>query len=161
MRSHLLRSIAPFISRWSSGLPSGRPGALSEPREVAILDEQVAQIGQSRFRPVRFPVQLGVRIRRGRMGVIRPRLAANVLAGTVGLSVFALKTLLSRPRFDQCAIDREVLVRHQPLRTVRHTLKEAASDRLVQQPVAILRNTVGSRTGSSFVRPTNHRNSRL
>ena len=53
---------------------------------------------------------------------------------------FALKTLLARPRLDQRAVDREVLVGHERLRPARRRAgRSCRAMSCVQQPVAILR----------------------
>ena len=80
----------------------------------------------------------------------------------VGAAVLPLKTLLARPRLDQRAIDREVLVGHQALRALDDPPEEAARDLLIQQAGRdSCVNTVGAQIGSSMSIPTNHRNSRL
>jgi hypothetical protein len=79
-------------------------------RPWVVLDQQVAQIRQPRSGTVRFPIQFGVGIGGRRMRVIRPRLPTKILTVPVGLPVFPLKTLLTRPRFDQRAIHRKVLI---------------------------------------------------
>ena len=69
--------------------------------------------------------------------------------------------VLAGPRFDQGAVHGEVLVRHQALRPLDDVLQEAPRDRLIQQPVASLRERGRIPYRSSIVRPTNQRNSRL
>ena len=64
--------------------------------------------------------------------------AAEVAAVAVGAAILPLETLLAGPRFDQRAVDREVLVRHQAGGALDHPPEEAPRDLLVQQPVAVL-----------------------
>jgi hypothetical protein len=59
------------------------------------------------------------------MRVILPLLATKALAVPVALAVFPLKTLLAGSRFDQRAIDGEVLIGHQALGTLDDTAEEA------------------------------------
>jgi hypothetical protein len=108
-------------------------------QSIAVLDQQVTQVGEAGLAVVRSAVELRVGIGRRRVRVVRPRLAAEVAPVPVGAAVLPLKTLLARPRLDEGAIDREVLVRHQAGRAVEHPTEEAARNLLIQQPVAVFR----------------------
>ena len=70
---------------------------------------------------------------------VHRRIAAAVF-GRLRRSVFALKTLLSRPGFDQCSVHGEVFFRQQALlaRLLQHLLEERLRDVAFQQPLAVL-----------------------
>jgi hypothetical protein len=106
---------------------------------MAILDQQMAEIGQPRFRIIRSAIQTRVGVSPRGMDVVLPLLPAKVAAAPVGAPVLPLKTLLTGPGFDQRAIDGEVLVRHQGRSALHDTTEEAARDLLIQEPIAILR----------------------
>ena len=122
------------------GVPVGARGHRVGDQPVPILDQQVSQVRQPRLRIVRPAIQPRVRVGGRGMCVVLARLPAKVAAVPARpAAVLPLKTLLTGPRLDERAVDREMLVRHQPLGAVHHPSKEAASDRLVQQAVAVLR----------------------
>ena len=90
--------------------------------------------------------QPGIGIRGGRMGRIGAPLAAEVAlrvapGGRVAAVVLAAEALHRRPRLDQRAVDREVLVRQQPAnpRAVQNRLKKARRHIPRNQTVAVLR----------------------
>jgi hypothetical protein len=112
-------------SRVALGSPVGLRRHRLGDQAVAVLDQQVAQIRQPRLGAVRFPIQFRVGIGGRRMRVILPLLATKALAVPVALAVFPLKTLLAGSRFDQRAIDGEVLIGHQALGTLDDTAEEA------------------------------------
>ena len=70
---------------------------------------------------------------------VHGRIAAAV-CGRLRWLVFALKTLLSCPGFDQRSIHREVILRQQALcaRLFQHRLEERLRDVAFQQPLAVL-----------------------
>jgi hypothetical protein len=70
-----------------------------------------------------------------------------------------LETLVTGPRFEQRAIDREVLIGEQAVLPDRgqNFGKERVGDVALEQTVAVFVNVVASRTGSSMLRPPNHR----
>ena len=94
-------------------------------------------------------IEPGVRIRGAGVGVIAARLPLPVRlriapATTRPLIVGAVlrpKALLARPRLNQRAVDREVLLGQQPtaIGQAQHLGKEAFHHLMRQQPVAILR----------------------
>jgi hypothetical protein len=73
------------------------------------------------------------------MRLVLPVLAPEVAPIAIGVAIFPLETLLTRPRLEQRAVDGEVFVRHQIGRTRDHALKEAVGHGVLQQPIAILR----------------------
>jgi hypothetical protein len=56
------------------------------------------------------------------VGVVLARLAAEVPAVTVERPVLRREALVARPRLDQRAVDREVLVGHPRRRAIDHAL---------------------------------------
>src|SRR5438046_743384 len=102
-------------------IPLGRAGRPREPRvhhqPVAVFHQHVAQIAELGFRSPRLLVQHRFRIAGRLMRLIAALLAVKVHRWVAAIifrrgwrRVFALKTLLPRPRFDQRSIDREVLL---------------------------------------------------
>jgi hypothetical protein len=73
------------------------------------------------------------------MRVVLPVLSPEVASIAIGVTVFSLETLLTRPCLEQRAVDGEVFVRHQISRTGDSALEEAVGDGVLQQPIAVLR----------------------
>jgi hypothetical protein len=72
---------------------------------------------------------------------IDARVAGIIIGRSLGCAlVFALEALGPCPRFDQAAVDREVLIRQQALGTglFEDRLEEALRDSALQQPLAVL-----------------------
>jgi hypothetical protein len=88
---------------------------------VAGVGQQVTQIRELGFVPTRFLIQARVRIRGGLMRVIAARLPVEIdrrilrIIGRPPRAVLRLEALVTRPRFQQRPIDREVLVGEQPV----------------------------------------------
>jgi hypothetical protein len=95
--------------------------------------------------PAGFPVEIHGRIlrvvRRGRPAVLRP------------------ETLVARPRLEQRAVDREMLIRQEPVRANRreHFGEERIGDVALEQASRFFVKVVASQTGPSMLRPTNQR----
>jgi len=104
-----------------------------------MLHEDVPQIREQRFDAVRLPIQPRIGIRLRRMGVVRACLPAEIAPVAVGVVVFALKALVTRPRFDQRPVDRKVFVGHPRRRLRDDQLKKALGHGLRQEPIPILR----------------------
>jgi hypothetical protein len=70
---------------------------------------------------------------------------AWVLRGRRVALIFALKTLLTRPNFDQRAVHAEMLIRQQIVgtRLFQHLHEELLGDVAIQQPLAILAEHCG------------------
>src|SRR5689334_25316069 len=76
--------------------------------------------------------------------------------------VFRLEALHRSPGFDQCAIDREVIARQQPLDPGlrQNRTQKLHCDLASQKSVAVFQKVEWSHTASSMPSPTNQRNSR-
>ena len=107
-------------------------------KPVSVLDQQVPEIRQPRFGPLRFSIQPRIWVGLRRVRLVRSRLATEIAPILVRAAVLPLKTLLTRPRFDQRPVDREVFVGHQPCGTVDHAPEETPRDVLIQQTVSVL-----------------------
>ena len=115
-------------ARISLRAPVGLCGHRVDDQAVAVLNQQVTQIGQSRLGTVRFPIQSRVGIGLRRVRNIRPGLAVEVVAVPIRLPVFPLKTLLAGPRLDQRAVNGKVLIGHQGLGAFQDPAEEASGD---------------------------------
>jgi hypothetical protein len=136
---------------------------------VPILHQHFAEIRELRFVAPRLLKQPAVGIGRGPMRLIRAPLPVEIhggIAGIIGRLTTArcpLKTLLAHPRFEQRAIDREVLVgQESSLAGLRDDVFEKrAGDIAIKNRSRFLVKVVGVQISSSMSRPTNQRNSRL
>jgi hypothetical protein len=112
---HMLRAryIPHQVERRKTLAISVGVGYLSADDEaVPVLNDHVAQVGQSRFVVVALAIEPSIRISRGLVRLVAALLAMEVRARSlVGIAaVLAPETLLARPRFEQCSIHAEVLV---------------------------------------------------
>ena len=107
----------------------------------------MAQVAEPRFAAPRFLVQPRVGIRRRLMRRIGAPLADGNSRSDCRrrprrrFLVARPEALLTRPRLEQRAVDREMLVREQPLAVGvdQHRVEERRRDVAVQQPIPILR----------------------
>ena len=123
-----------------------------------------------RFLSVALAIQLRVGVRRRLMRVVLPRFPMEVdrripriVGRRRGPGGLALKAFETRPRLEHRAVDREMLVRHQPGVTclIHHRVEEGAGDIRGQQSVAILTERRRRQIGSSRLKPMNQRNKML
>ena len=137
---------------------------------VAVLHQHVPRVAELGF--LAGPLTCQPRLRVGGRLVARVaallavkvnRGVARVIGWVLTSAVLALEAFVTRPRFDQRAVDREVLSREQAAAAGlgQHLGKEGLGNLGAQQPLAILVKTVASHTRSSMFSPTNQRNSRL
>ena len=103
--------------------------------ERAAAGFRVAELG---FLAVAFAIQARVGIGLGFVRVVAPLLAEEVRAVPT-TAILRLEALLRCPRFDERAIDREVLLRQMRLRLFQHAREELAGDNFVEQTLAVLR----------------------
>lgn len=94
------------------GRPIGGGRHRLDDQRVAILDQDVAEIRQTRFAVMGAPVQLRIGIGGRRMRLVGAPLPAKVLRRRRRWPVFGLTTLVPRPRLHQRSVHREVLIRH-------------------------------------------------
>jgi hypothetical protein len=107
------------------GVAFGRPARVGDRRvddeSVAILGQQVRKVPELRLATHRFLAQPRVRSGRRLMGVVPSGLAVEIhgrvfrIVRRSARRILRLETLVAGPRFQQRAIDREVLVRQQAL----------------------------------------------
>ena len=107
----------------------------------------MAHVAQLRFVSTCFAKQPRLRIRLGLVSLVPPLLASEIDAGVarvvrrrLGL-ILRLKALLARPRLDQRAVHREVLLRQEPLLPglLQDGIEEAHVDLAAQKPRTVLR----------------------
>ena len=137
-----LPALAPFFvdhqqRRISLGVSIGFGQIGSHDQATAIFHQRVPQITQPRLATGTFAVQLGVGVGLGLVSLIAALVAVKVFS-IFGPTIFALKTLLRGPGFDQRAIHREVLIGQVRLRYFQYPLEEALGNGVLQQPVAVL-----------------------
>ena len=118
-----------------------------EPR--AVLHQYMPLVGKDRGRVVALPVQARLRIGRAGVGVIAARLAfpirLRVAPAAIGRlvvrAIFRAKALLAGPGLNQRAVDREMLLRKQPLPVglAHHFGEEGFNDLVLEQAIPVLR----------------------
>ncbi len=115
---------------------------------IAVLHQRMALVAQRCRRIVALAEETGVRIGGARVGVVAAWPALPVGLGIAPTAARPLvvrpilgpEALLARPRLDQRAIDREMLLRQQtlPIGQSQHLGEETFHHLVLQQPVAIL-----------------------
>src|SRR6266850_2552449 len=115
---------------------------------ITILHQQMAEVAQLRFFAFALAAQHRIRISSRLMGFVRALLAMKVhrritriIRRRLVCLVLQLKTLQTRGRFQQRAVNREVFIAEQfvPAGLLQYALKELFGDVAAQQPFAVLR----------------------
>ncbi len=138
---------------------------------VAVLHQHVAGVAELGLLARALAGQAGVRIGGRLVGEVAAPLAVKVDAGIAGIVrqgvpvriIFALEALVSRPRFEKCPVDREMLVREQTMRTglVNHHGEKTRRHFAFKQPLAVLGEHGRAPHGIVDARPTKQRNWKL
>jgi hypothetical protein len=147
-RAHVLASVTSAVDQRRSCLGLGKGGigyGQIDEQAVAILHQRVCRIGQLRRLSVALAHKLGLRIGARLVGGVTALLAAEidhsraVATASRRFAVLTLEALERSPRLDQCAIDGEVLIGQQTLRTrlIDHAHKEQLGDFVLDQPAAV------------------------
>src|SRR6266550_654790 len=133
--------------RVALGGASRRRHASKDRQAITILHQQMAGVAQLRFFAFALATQHGFGISSRLMRFVRPLLAVKVHRRITGIIrrrlvwlILRLETLQTRGRFQQRAVNREVLIAEQFMsaRLVQYPGKELFGDVAAQQPVAIL-----------------------
>ena len=114
---------------------------------VAVLADRVPEVRQLRARAGTLPIQLCLRVGRGRMRIVRALLAAKVVrviavtasARTAG-AVLGSKTLVRRPGCDHRAVDAEMFIAQKACHPslLDDRLEKFARDIRLEQPIPVL-----------------------
>ena len=118
---------------------------------MAILGQQMPEIGQLRLVAGPFLIQPRVGVGRRLMGVVAPHLPVEIhrrilrVVGRRPVRALGFETLVAGPRLEERAVDGEMLVGQQSFLFDRgeHFRKERVRDVAVEQSVAILREGRG------------------
>ena len=120
MRRRRQRQLAEHHDRGIAfGRAAGRRDRGVDDQAVAILGQQMPEIAELRFAADGFLIQPRVGIGRRLMRVVAPRLPVEIhrrilrIVGRRPVRALRFETLVTRPRLEQRAVDREVLVGEQ------------------------------------------------
>ena len=129
------------------GSATGLDHLRGDNQAIAVLAYGMTEVSERGGRPGTLPIQLGLRVDRGRMRIVRALLAVTVTrfvaatasAGTTG-TVFGPEALVRCPCLDHRAVDAEMLiaqkVRHPSL--INDGIEQITRDIRLEQPVAVL-----------------------
>ena len=151
-RARVEASLAHLLDQLGHRIPLGRAACLAQ-REIhqqpmPILHQRMTHERQVSFFAFTFLGQPRFGIRRALMGGVRTPLAMEVDARVARIFgrlsrrrlVFGTQALEAGRRFDQRAVDREMLIaqQSQPIRLGHHRVEELLGDCVLEQPRAVL-----------------------
>jgi len=149
-RAHVLPRLPSEVQQRRGGAQFGQRGGGHghvDQQAVAVFHERVRPVGEFRWLAVTFAHEfrlgIGTGFARGVTALLAPEIdhARAITTRARRLAVFSLEALERRPRLDQRAIDREVLIRQQPLgaRLLDDASKERPRDIVLDQARPVYR----------------------